>query len=119
MCCIKLYALPKILKIDHLIDQISKYIHVRLDLAKAEMLGQLSGVIASVFSLLLVLFFMSFFCLFLSFGLAIILNNLLESSYWGYIIISGVYAVLLTLAIVMNKSGVLKEKIKESLEENE
>jgi len=111
--------LPKILKIDQLIDHISNYIQVRLDLAKADMLGQLSGVIAGVFSLLLVLFFLAFFCLFVSFGLAILLNDWLGSNYIGYLIVAGFYAILFVLAIVLTKSGVLKEKIKESLEDDE
>lgn len=111
--------MPRILKIDQLIDHISKYIQVRLELAKADMASQLSGVIAGVFSLLLVLIFLAFFCLFISLGIAVILNNWLESNYGGYLIIAGFYALLFALAIILSKSGVLKEKIKESLENNE
>ncbi|MEL6561448.1 MAG: phage holin family protein [Bacteroidota bacterium] len=111
--------MPKILKIDQLIDHISKYIQVRLDLAKADMASQLSGVIAGVFSLVLVLFFLAFFCLFISFGIAVLLNEWLESNYGGYLIVAGFYAVLFVLAVLLSKSGVLKEKIRESLEDDE
>ena len=83
------------------------------------MASQLSGVIAGVFSLVQVLFFLAFFCLFVSFGIAVLLNEWLESSYAGYLIVAGFYAVLFVLAVLLSRSGVLKEKIRESLEDDE
>ncbi len=111
--------MPKFLKIDQLIDHISRYIQVRLDLAKADILGQLSGLIAGVFSFLLVLFLLAFFCLFVSFGISVLLNDWLDSNYLGYMIVAVFYAILFVLAIAMAKSGVLRKKIQESLEEDE
>lgn len=111
--------MPKILKIDQFIDAISRYVKVRLDIVKNEMADQLSGVIAGVFALVLVLFFLAFFCLFLSFGFAIFLNDVLNSKFWGYIIVSLIYLILFVVAIVLAKSGKLKEGIKESFLDDE
>lgn len=111
--------MPKVLKIDQLIDRLVKYIRVRLDLMKMEVAGQLSGLIAGVFAMVLVLFFLSFFCLFISFALAIVINQALDSNVWGYVIIAVLYLVLFGLAIALTKSGKLKEKIKEAFLEDE
>ena len=111
--------MPKVLKIDQLIDSIAKYVQVRLDLAKADMAGQLSGVIAGVFSLLLVLFFLAFFCLFISFALAIVINHWLDSEVWGYVIVAFFYLVLFVIAIRLSRSGRLKERIHEAFLEDE
>jgi len=111
--------LPKILKIDQLIDRISKYVQIRLDLAKADLAGHLSGVISGIFSLILVLFFLAFFCLFLSFGIAILLNELFESSFWGYLIVSVFYLILFGVAVSLSRSGKLKESIRQSFLDDE
>ena len=111
--------MPKVLKIDQLIDSIAKYIQVRLDIAKADLGGQLSGLIAGLFSLVLVLFFLAFFCLFISMALAIVLNEWLDSTYWGYVIIAGGYLVLFIIAIRLSRSGVLRDRIKEAFIEDE
>ncbi|MGB3466302.1 MAG: phage holin family protein [Cyclobacteriaceae bacterium] len=105
--------MPKILKIDQLIDKISSYIHVRVDMLKADMMGQLSGIIAGVITILMVMFFMAFVCLFLSLGLASWLNALLNSVVWGYVIVAGFYGILTFIAIRLAQSGALKERIKQ------
>ncbi len=111
--------MPKILKIDQFIDAISKYIKVRLDIVKNEMADQLSAVIAGVFALILVLFFLGIFCFFLSFGFAIYLNEVINSNFLGYIVVSFVYFILFIIVIRLAKSGKLKEVIKESFLEDE
>jgi len=105
---------PKLLKIDKFIDAISRYIKVRLDLVKHEMADQLSGAIAGIFALVLVLFFLGLFCFFVSFGLAIFLNQVLDSLFLGFLIVSGIYFILFVVAVRLAKSGRLKEVIKES-----
>ena len=111
--------MPKILKIDQLIDKVSSYIHVRVDMLKADMMGQLSGIIAGVITILMVMFFMAFVCLFLSLGLASWLNDLLDTVVWGYIIVAAFYGILTFISIRMAQSGTLRERIKQIFTEDQ
>lgn len=77
------------------------------------MMAQLSGIIAGVITILMVMFFMAFVFLFLSLGLASWLNDLLNSVVWGYVIVAGLYLVLTFVSVRLAQSGALKERIKQ------
>ena len=111
--------MPKILKIDTLIDRVSDYIQFKFDLVKNEMASHLSGLIAAIFTMALLLFFLSFFCLFISLAGATLLNNLLNSEVWGYVIISVLYLGLFVVAIMLAKSGKMKKTINKFLPDND
>ena len=111
--------MPQVLKIDQLIDRIAKYIQVRLELAKADLAVHLSSVIAGIFSLILVLFFLAFFCLFISLACAILLNNWLDSDFWGYVIVALFYLLLFGVAVRLSRSGKLKERIEQAFLDDE
>lgn len=85
---------------DSLIGNLKGYLDTRLDLVRLEVqekakqafVGAAHGVTMAVIGL--------FFFLFLNLFLAFLLNDLLDSSFWGFGIIAGFYLILLVAFIM-------------------
>lgn len=85
---------------DSLIGNLKGYLDTRLDLvrlevqekAKVAFVGTLHGVTLATIGLM--------FFLFLNIFLGLLLNDVLDSSYWGFGIVAGFYLVLLIIFLV-------------------
>ncbi|GAB3230160.1 hypothetical protein GCM10027346_15690 [Hymenobacter seoulensis] len=85
---------------DSLIGNLKGYLDTRLDLvrlevqekAKTAFVGTLHGVTLATIGLM--------FFLFLNIFLGLLLNDVLDSSYWGFGIVAGFYLVLLIIFLV-------------------
>ncbi len=98
----------KLLKLDSLIQNLTEYMETRIALVKAEvkddiMKAMRAGMIFGAIAILGL-----FFVLFLSLTIALALNALLDSWFWGFAIVTGLYLVTLAVLFSLRNS----EKVK-------
>lgn len=110
--------MTKFLKIDELIDTLTEYIKIKLELIKLNMVEELSEIIAQVIALFLILTVFMFFLIFGSITLGAFLNHLWESAYLGYGAVTGVYLLVLLFFVFLLRSGKLKEAVEEQISKN-
>jgi uncharacterized membrane protein YqjE len=84
----------------NLIDNLMGYIDTRIDIIRLEIQEKLKGAFVSAIHGALLGFtaFMSF--IFLSIFLGLLLNHLLDSSFWGFGIIALFYIILLVILVI-------------------
>ncbi len=90
------------LNVDKLIENISKYIEARIELAKVDVQQQVTGVIVKGVQLALMSVLGLFILAFASAGLANYLNEVIGNSFAGDLIVAGFY-LLLFLAVKASK----------------
>jgi uncharacterized membrane protein YqjE len=95
--------LSKFLKLDGLIDNVSGYVDARVKLLKIEVREEVAKVITRglVFAVLFLIGFM--FIVFLSIGMALILNQYFTNDFSGFLIVSGFYLFIFLIAVIMRK----------------
>lgn len=78
--------------------------HIKLfSIRQTEKLARFFGLLSTIFILSIILLI---FIIFFSFAIAGILNDLLNTSVWGYLIVSGIYImVILVIIMIMKKTG--------------
>ncbi len=103
------------LKIGQLIENLTGFIRVKIELLKLEILEEISKGIATLLSLIVIMILGLFVLAFGSLTLAVIINNYLASPYLGYIIITGFYTVVLIIVFLLSKSGKLTDLIEQQL----
>src|SRR5210317_1984681 len=89
--------------IDHIADDTRELIknHLKLfSIRQTEKLARFFGLLSTIFILSIILLIV---VIFFSFALAGILNNLLNTGIWGYLIVSGIY-ILVIFIILLNMS---------------
>ena len=101
-------GLLKLLKVDSLIHNLTDYIETRIALVKADvkddvMKAMRAGIIYGALAILGL-----FFVLFLSLTIALALNAVLDSWFWGFAIVTGVYLITLVVLFSLRDS----EKVK-------
>ena len=91
--------------IDHIADDSREIIknHLKLfSIRQAEKLARFFGLLSTIFIISIILLIV---VIFFSFALAGMLNNLLNTSIWGYLVVSGIYIlVVLIILIHMRKT---------------
>lgn len=104
--------------IDHITDDTREVInnHLKLfSIRQTEKLARFFGLLTTIFVISIILLIV---IIFFSFAIAGILNGILSSSFWGYLIISGLY-ILVILIIILNmrktKKPLLADAIANSL----
>ncbi len=104
--------------IDHIVDDSKEILmnHLKLfSIRQTEKLARFFGLLSTIFIISIILLIV---IIFFSFALAGVLNNLLNTSVWGYLIVSGIY-ILVILIILINmrktKKPLLSNAIAKSL----
>lgn len=97
-----------ILKISKLKETFTEYIRVKFELFKLDLTEQLSHVLAQMIAYLVILVMSTLVVTFLSIALAHFLNSYFQHSAIGYLIVAGIYLLLLLLVFYLLKSGKLK-----------
>ncbi len=101
-------GLLKLLKFDSLKNSVTDYVETRIELLKAEakdttMVAMRAALIYGSIAVLGL-----FFVLFLSFTVALALNALLDSIFWGFAIVTGIYLIMVVTLFLLRNS----EKVK-------
>jgi hypothetical protein len=104
-----------LLNLNELFDNFYKYIEARIDLFKFETKESITEAVISVVQIVALLILSLFVVTFLSIGLALFLNDVLDSRFLGFLIVAGIYALLLVGAIVAKNSPAVKAKIMASM----
>lgn len=97
-----------VLKLDHLIDKITDYFRVKLDIIKLDAVEQGSAFIIRLIALLLLGTLSLLTLIFLAIGTAIALNYYFTNGYSGYFIVAGLFALLMIGFWFLFKNGVLQ-----------
>ena len=85
---------------DSLIGNLTGYLDTRIDLVRLELQQKASSVVVSAVHGVVLAMLGLLFIVFVSIFAGLALNSALDSSYWGFGIVAGVYLVLLVLVLV-------------------
>lgn len=82
---------------------------------KLELVGHMAKLMGHVLVVVMLAFLGLFFVLFLSFALGALLNELLQSAYWGYFIVAGAYFLVFIIIALLAKSGHIQRWIEAAI----
>ena len=102
------------------IDNIVEFIEVKTEQVKLRIIARVARMLSGVLALSVAALLSFFFLFFLSFAFAEMINAALESTYYGFLIIAGVYLLVIILVFALVKSRKLQkwiEKLIVKLEE--
>ena len=103
----------KFFKLDGLLESLKGYIDARLQLLRMDLEEKASGIIASLFFVVLLAFSFIMMLIFLSLALGNYLNSIFHSSYLGFALLGLFYFVLVViLAVNISGKGFLHRKMK-------
>ena len=90
-----------------LLDRFKVHLETRKELLKLRFLDRFSMFLASVTTMGFLMLSGLFVLFFIGIGLAIVINNYMESNYWGYFIVAGVWlVVIVALFINVLRTGI-------------
>ena len=107
------------LKLDSIIDHISDLIEAKIEVYKVEMKYEAAKIGSRLITFIILSFILFMVLLFLSFTLSTFLNDVLQSRFWGYAIVTSFYILIFVLFIVFNVSEIFRKKFEELLIGNE
>ncbi|MEQ9303946.1 MAG: phage holin family protein [Marinoscillum sp.] len=91
--------------INKLVDKLSDYIKLKGERLKLDIIAQVSRLLAHFVAIMCIAVIGLFLMVFLSMTLSAYLNALLDSPHYGYLIVSGIYLILLILVILLMRSN--------------
>lgn len=98
------------LNIDKVVDHLSKFVEIKLEIYELKVKEQLVGIVSSFATLALIIslgLFMLFFC---SLALGFYLNGILESRFLGFLIVGLIY-LLICIILVIFKDKIITNKL--------
>lgn len=102
-------AVLKFLKLENISEHLSGYVEDRIELLKLELQEDAASTGAKILILVVMLIFGLFCLLFVSMALAILLNNVLDHNFVGYLIVGGVHLIVMVTAFVLKNSSRLRD----------
>jgi len=109
----------KFLRVDAIIEHLNGLIEARMELAKLEIKEEVSKIGARVIAGVVFAFLLVMIIIFFSIALATWINNLLNSLFAGYFIVTGFYLLVLVLLISFKAHIWLQQKIESLLIDSE
>jgi hypothetical protein len=109
----------KFLRIDAILENLTGLIEARMELAKLEIKEEVAKVGARIIAGVVLAFLLVMIIIFMSITLATWLNYLLESVFFGYLIVTGFYLLVLVLLIAFKVHVWLQQKIEGMLIDTE
>lgn len=100
--------MAKIFNVDRLVETVSNYVKVRIDLLKVDLIERISGLAALIITFLIIFMLGLFLMAFASLTLGSFLNEVMDSNYLGFLIITFFYIILLVIVIFILRSGKLQ-----------
>ena len=99
------------IKIDKLIDSITSFLKERFDIMKVDLVDKISSAVSRLISFFVLFLILLFVIGFASITLGNYLNEILESSYLGYSIITLFYIIIFIGLYAFSKLGKFKSLI--------
>jgi uncharacterized membrane protein YqjE len=109
----------KFLRIDAIIENLTGLIEARMELAKLELKEEVAKAGARIIAGVVLAFLLVMIIIFVSITLATWLNYLLESMFFGYLIVTGFYLLVLGMLIAFKAHVWLQQKIEGMLIDTE
>jgi hypothetical protein len=103
-----------ILNLDKLVNNISKFIELKLELYELKFKEQLVVIISSFATLALIISFGLFMLLFASLALSFYLNGVFESGFLGFVIVGLIY-LLICIILVVFKDKIITNHLFQAL----
>lgn len=103
------------LKVDSIFDDVIAIIEAKVELLKIELKEEAAKAASKIISAIFLGIMVFLIVIFLSITTATLLNYLLESTFWGYAIITGFYILLLVGFKIFKVGKKLEIKIEASL----
>lgn len=103
------------LKIDSLFDHLTSFIESKIEIYKIELKEELAQSLSRVAVVLLFSFLAFFFILFLNVAIGYYLSAILNSLFYGFLIISGFYLLIFTGLFLLRRQLGLREKFEKML----
>lgn len=97
-----------------LISKAEKFTKTSIDLLKLNMVEKTADIVSSVTSGLTVILIVAMFTLFLNIGLGLWIGESLQSSYMGFLIVSGFYLIV-AIVIYFYQDRLLKNPISDKI----
>ena len=91
-----------------MIDSLKNYIEKRFQLIKLELVGVFANMASGLVSSFIILVFLLFILLMLSFSLAYWFSETLDSFSLGFVVVAGIYLLIFLLYIFFGKSKIDK-----------
>jgi len=104
--------------VNSLIDKIISLIKIKGDQVKLEFISRFSTFLAISILFLMLVFLSLLMLIFLSLGIAVIFNEFLMSAYWGYLIASAFFFLMIIMVLWMARSGKIQSWLEEVIIES-
>ncbi|MAJ52221.1 MAG: hypothetical protein CMB82_11515 [Flammeovirgaceae bacterium] len=92
------------MKVNSLIGKIISLIKIKGDQVKLELILKFSNFLALSILFFILAILSLLMLIFLSFGIAVVFNEFLMSSYWGYFIASAFFLLVIVIVVWMSRS---------------
>ena len=99
------------IKMDKLIEAISKFIKEKFDVMKGDIVEKISSVISRLITFFILFLILMFLIGFLSIAAANLINDFTHNSYIGYLAVGIFYLIIFIGLYKYSKTGKLKDKI--------
>lgn len=96
--------------IELLYEKAKDYAEINVELIKMHAIDKTADVVSSIMSRLVLLVSFTMFLLFVNISLSLYLGELLGETYWGFLIVSGVY-LLITIIVSASRNKFIKVPI--------
>ncbi|WP_425392803.1 phage holin family protein [Ekhidna sp.] len=93
------------------IENIVEFIEVKTEQIKLRIIARVARMLSGVMALSMLAILGFFFLFFLSFAFAEMINVVMDHTYYGYLIIAGVYFLVIILVVILVKSRKLQKWI--------
>lgn len=100
--------------INNLLDKVSNYIRLKGEKIKLEVIAQVSRLLAHFVAFMFIVIIGLFMMVFLSAAAGAYLNSLLESTFWGYLIVAGFYLLLMIVILLLLRTNRLQNWLEAS-----
>lgn len=112
-----IFAQLKLFDLDKLVNTLTGYVETRIDLLKIDVKEGLSIAITKLILGSLLSLFSFFIVFFVFLGVAALLNEVLDSAYWGYFISAGFFTLVLLVILMLREK--IADKIRQQVVEME
>ncbi len=104
-----------LLNLNKIKETLSGYLKVKIELLKLDLTEHISKILTQVIAFLIIFIIGMFVLAFASFALANFLNDIWGNTYAGYLVLAGVYTIVLLIVLYFLKSGKMKQYLESNI----
>jgi len=101
-------------EIKNLVDKSKDYLETKIELTKLKTIDRSADILSSIIVVISMIFLGSLCVIFISIALALVIGHWLGTTFWGFFIIGGLYALVL-LVIYLRRNRWIKTPIANEL----